>query len=139
MFGIEPEVVMKRLFWLIYKADTLVAHNISFDIGVILAEAYRVSPAFGKAFAKMIENKNLLCTMAMSREICEIPPTKKMLAAGFTAFKPPTVAEALKKLLDKDLENAHNALYDTRGVKDIFFEMKRLGDLEDELDDEIPF
>lgn len=102
------------------KADKVVAHNQAFDRLVLEAAIHRTgrTPASpGPA--------DWDCTMEMASPVLAIPPTTRMVAAGFTKFKPPNLGECYRFLFDEELAGAHNALVDVRACARVYFELRR--------------
>lgn len=64
------------------------------------------------------------CVMKQSKPICQMPPTAKMLAAGFNAFKPPKLSEAYQHFFGEPLDGAHDAMVDVNATARIFFHLK---------------
>ena len=53
--------------------------------------------------------------MTMASDIMKLPPTAKMVAAGFLKNKPPNLTEAYKHFVDPaGFQGAHGALADAR-------------------------
>ncbi len=100
------------------RAETRIAHNRPFDDRIMrialmryrdeeAAEAYKAAAGF--------------CTMSATRDIVKCPPTAKMVKAGFTKYKNPTLAEAYKHFTGEDLEGAHRARADAEGCATVYF------------------
>lgn len=100
-------------------AKARVAHNISFDKVMMAREAN----AYG--IEHNSEGLETFCTMQMSKPKCKIPPTDKMMAAGFKGFKSPNLQEAYKHFFGTEFDGAHDASEDVHACKDIFFEMRK--------------
>lgn len=79
------------------KCDTMVAHNIQFDVSIMLSEMYRYNKQDG--ITTMLR-KNRLCTM-------------KMGAVAMEQTKKPKLGDLYKHLHQEEMENAHDASYDT--------------------------
>jgi len=61
------------------------------------------------------------CAMLQAMPIMELPPTARMLAAGFDKFKPPNLTEAYKFFVsEKGFTGAHGALADTRACMAVY-------------------
>lgn len=79
------------------QCDTIVAHNLQFDLSVMLSEMHRYNKDFG---ISTILNKTRLCTMKMGQ--------KAMMQT-----KLPKLSALYEYLYNEPMENAHNASYDT--------------------------
>ena len=102
------------------KATKIIAHNSKFDSRMMEIEA---------AYCNMPNNnRQWYCTMEASAPIVNIPATEKMLTYGFTKPKPPKLEEALQFLCGRELgDTAHDAMYDVKACRDIYFELKKRG------------
>lgn len=100
------------------RAELRIAHNRQFDDRIMrialmryrdeeTAEAFKEAPGF--------------CTCNASRDIVKCPPTEKMIRAGFTKYKNPTLAEAYKFFTGEELQGAHRARADAEGCATIYF------------------
>lgn len=103
-------------------SDTLVAHNIEFDWGVMETAASRTG-ACRKEGGKI---PNLFCTMKAATPILNMPPTSRMLAVGINKPKPPKLEECVQFWFSEKHEKAHDALADVRACARIYFHMKSL-------------
>lgn len=61
------------------------------------------------------------CTAKLATPICQIPPTAKMLKAGFNKFKTANLSEAYRHFTGRELENAHSAIADVMACRDVYF------------------
>jgi DNA polymerase III epsilon subunit-like protein len=93
-------------------ASVVVAHNFSYDAGVLGAEFYRLHRT------DPFRGKTSVCTMQSATEYCGIP--------GPRGCKWPTLSELHFKLFGKRLAEAHNAVADVSACAKCFFELKRL-------------
>lgn len=91
-------------------ATIVVAHNISYDVGV-MEHAYRLMDG---PDAKPFDGKKLFCTKDNTTSICRLP--KK--GGG---FKWPTLQEAYFHFFNENFDGAHNAMADVRACRDVFF------------------
>jgi DNA polymerase III epsilon subunit-like protein len=87
--------------------DCIIAHNVLFDINVILAECYRYK--FEKLINK-IERTQVKCTQKIGK--------KKM-----NLYKYPKLIELYKFLFSTELKQDHRALSDTKACADCYFKM----------------
>lgn len=118
--GIEPEIAMHLFSHLYRLADTVVAHNIKFDKGVVEAEIFRRHGEVRRLA------KPLFCTMEAATTIVNLPPTERMLAAGFDKPKPPKLEECIRHFFNEDLDGAHDAMVDVTACRRVFFHLKTL-------------
>ena len=115
--GVTTELAMKLFTHLYAKADTIVAHNMKFDKGVMeafIAREHKKIMPFRKA---------VFCTMEAASPLVNLPPTERMLAAGFTKPKPPKLEECIKHFFNEDMIGAHDAMADVAACKRVYFHM----------------
>lgn len=97
-------------------ATEMVAFNLAFDelvMAAAIARSGRTPSHHGPATRH--------CAMLQAMPIMELPPTARMLAAGFDKFKPPNLTEAYKFFVDeKGFTGAHGALADTRACMAVY-------------------
>jgi len=111
--GIHAKGAMSLLVALIAQAELVVCHSVGFDKRMIEIEA---------AYAGIeIPEKEWYCTMLGSLDICKLP-------GNYGSYKWPKLVEALPIICDRELgDGAHDAMVDTKGCKDLFFELKKRG------------
>lgn len=107
--GIPLVSVLSAFSMLAACADTVIAHNLDFDYLVAAAAFYRMARPF------RLRDMKRFCTMRASTDLCKIP--------GRYGFKWPKLTEALKILLNEDLQNAHDAMADMRGCARLYFHL----------------
>lgn len=116
-YGIRETVAAAAFYDLMQQADLLVAHNIKFDAQII-----------GTMFVRAKRDWRVLdarhCTMIQATPIVNLPPTDRMIAAGFNKPKAPKLSECVSHFFGEDLEGAHDALVDVRACARIFFHMR---------------
>lgn len=118
--GVSAEFALSAFTHLYQRDDLVVAHNIKFDRAVI-------ETAISRHYRKIMPlRKPLFCTMEAATPIVNLPPTERMLAAGFNKPKPPKLEECIRHFFDEDLEGAHDALIDVRACSRVFFHLKSL-------------
>lgn len=122
--GVPEWDAIMALLELIEKADLIVAHNLAFDWKILNIAAARFlnEAAMSRLSASA---RSAYCTMEASRDLCRIPPTQKMLDAGFSQFKSPRLEEAYQILLGQEMTGAHNALHDVTACRRVFHEIQR--------------
>jgi DNA polymerase III subunit epsilon len=118
-FGHPISTVLNMFMLMWCDAELRVAHNESFDQRLIRIEATRV---FGKdhGFHEDWKAGAVFCTQANSVSILNLPPTPKMVAAGFNKPKSPNLGEAYQFFTGKPLEGAHNAAVDLAACKAVY-------------------
>ncbi len=121
-YGLSIKGVMSIFGRLMQKADTIVAHNLRFDLFLLEIEANRTD----LSRVSFDFPKNCVCTMNKANGILRLPPTEKMTACGMTEFKKPNLQEAYRHFFGRDFDGAHDAMADVRACRDIFFAMKKL-------------
>lgn len=87
--------------------NTIVAHNIQFDLSVMLSEMFRYNKQEG--IDTFIE-KNRLCTMKLGK-------------LAMSQSRGPKLCDLYKHLCDEVMKNAHDASYDTLVCYKCFVEM----------------
>ena len=96
------------------RCDALVAHNASFDIKVILSSAYR--SGLYEQIHDVLSVKDILCTKNNLRAFCDARDRRGRRKA-------PRLGELYHKVFGRDMENAHNALYDVKACIDVVREL----------------
>lgn len=100
--GIPLRTAAHAFWWLVSKADLLVAHNVDFDLLVMRT-----------AFSRMQMEDNLVtkprfCTMRTSTDICQLP--------GPYGYKWPKLGELYQFAFNEPLVDAHDAMVDLRAT-----------------------
>ncbi|MCM8736637.1 3'-5' exonuclease [Azospirillum sp. A1-3] len=119
--GIPLVDTIGRFNDLLAQAKTLVAHNIEFDTQLMKTAFYRAGAEPAR------QNLPRFCTMAASLRIVNLPPTPKMLAAGFNKPKPPQLKECIAHFFGEGLDGAHDALVDVRACARLYWHLQSLG------------
>ena len=101
--GVSFDVVAIEIFYEhLKKVSHIIAHNVAFDVGVIKSELYRRNLQY---IIDEIDKKTLLCTMKHMKPILKI-------INQYGNYKNASLNEIYKYNFNKDVENAHNSLYD---------------------------
>lgn len=95
--GVDRNFVFQKLESTLQKCDTLVAHNIKFDVSILSSELFR----YGKS--------ELLEAVLSKRRVCTMTKGKGVMASK----KNPKLGELYKFLYNEEITNAHDAQYDT--------------------------
>jgi len=106
--GVKIDDVFKILRNDLDKIDTIVSHNLSFDINILLSECYRNGK---NKLAKKIESKKTECTMKLGQNVMKIR-------------KYPKLTELYKYLFNKNINQKHRALSDVIQCKDCYYKIK---------------
>lgn len=114
--GASLRLVLNEFQSLVERADFLVAHNMSFDQGVVGAEFLR------KNMPNVFASKKTICTKEISTNFCAISS-----ANGREGYKWPKLSELYAKLFGVEFVDFHNALADVNATAKCFWEMKKLG------------
>lgn len=110
------------------RADLIVAHNLKFDMALMDTAWRRVASARKPTLDHAHGSRGRFCTMEAASPIVNLPPTDRMLAAGFNKPKPPKLEECIRHFFGEDLTGAHDALVDVRACARVFFHLRTLGD-----------
>ena len=119
-YGLSIKGVLSVLERLLRMSETVVAHNLNFDLSMLEIEVER-EPDIALSLSK-----KPFCTMERSTDVVRIPSTPRMSACGMTQFKNPNLQEAYRHFFGAEFEGAHDAMADVRACRDVFFALKRL-------------
>ncbi len=125
-FGVSAEFALSAFTHLYQRADLVCAHNIKFDKGII---EVAIARHYGRT---MPLRKPLFCTMDAASPIVNLPPTERMVAAGFTKPKPPKLEECIQHFFGEKLDGAHDAMVDVAACSRVYFYLKSLKTAEDQ-------
>lgn len=104
-YGLDIRGVFSVFNGFCSKAEVLVFHNSQYDVG-------RLQYTMQKHNVPLAMPHRVECTMKLTQDIVCAPPTDKMVAAGRTGYKPPSLKEAHKHFTGQDFDGAHDALAD---------------------------
>lgn len=88
-----------------------IGHNEPFDARILRIALMRFA---GGSMADAWKAGAARCTAVASTPILNLPPTAKMVKAGFRKPKTPNLGEAFEFFTGKPLEGAHSAIVDVR-------------------------
>ncbi len=117
--GVPAADALRLFLAMVDKADTLVAHNLSFDALVMRTAFYR---ALGVDMRDHLQNKRAFCTMRAMTPVTKILSPR---AKHSTDFKWPRLSECVEFLFGEKLVGAHDALVDTTACARVYFELMR--------------
>lgn len=112
--GFPAEYVLQMFGLSLLVADTIVAHNISFDERIVGSEFLRSN--MGKYHDVLFE-KERICTMHSTTDFCDL--------IGPRGKKWPKLSELHEKLFGHSFEGAHDALVDVEALSRCYFELKK--------------
>lgn len=98
-------------------ARLVVGHNVSFDLRIMRIAMLRAGRAKEWLDAQQVDS---FCTMRAATPLVNLPPTERMVAAGFQKPKPPKLGECIRFFFDEDLAGAHDALVDVRACLRVY-------------------
>ena len=108
--GVDFNTIAADIFYEMLKKTThIVAHNVGFDVGVIKAELHRRKLQY---IIDELDKKTLLCTMKHMKPILKI-------INQYGNYKNPSLNEIYRFNFKKDVENAHNSLYDVYNLHQV--------------------
>jgi DNA polymerase III subunit epsilon len=107
--GQELGFVLNQFNDCVNKSDTIVAHNLSFDLNVIASEMFRFN------IDSDIMDKEQICTMESTINYCKLP--------GNYGYKYPKLSELYQKLFYSDFDEAHDASVDIKATFKCFYEL----------------
>ena len=113
--GMQVTEVLDRFCSSARKADLFVAHNLSYDIRILLTELIRLDKR------DLLPSREGTCTMKSSARFCGIP------GRFGKGFKWPSLSGLHLKLYERQPESAHRALDDARTCADCYFELVKRG------------
>lgn len=108
--------VMTQFSTMVLQATTIVAHNIDFDLPIVVSE-----------FQRLQQNDTIDYLLALP-QICTMTSTSDFVQASWNDYygewKWPKLQELYFKLFETHFENAHNAMADVEATIKCFFELK---------------
>lgn len=106
------------------RADLRVAHNVSFDDRIMRIAMLR--HGLTREDIETLEAARKFCTVQATTMLVNLPPTEKMLAAGFNKPKPPKLIECIKHFFGEELDGAHDAMVDVAACRRVYFHLQTL-------------
>jgi DNA polymerase-3 subunit epsilon len=116
-----PESMAVSMFMELWSGRNRVAHNQQFDPRIVRIALMRYVDTEA---ADIWKEGAAECTAIMAAPICQLPPTAKMVRAGFNKFKTPNLGEAYRHFTGNELVNAHSAMADVLACRDVYFAIK---------------
>ena len=109
--GMSEQTLLAPILHAFYATDTLVAHNITFDIELIDHLLKRCGNKWTGLF-----DKKMFCTMKSSTNL-------RRLTGRYGKFKWPKLTELYKFLFDEELVGAHAAMTDVRATRRCYYRL----------------
>ncbi len=105
--GLEINTVLSQFYEDLKNTDTIICHNINFDMQILLSEAFRSG---NTQLYDLIESKNKLCTMEIGKKYMK-------------STKNPKLVELYKYLYNKEVKQDHRSLSDCIICADCYYKM----------------
>lgn len=121
-----PERTALEMFMTLWDGRQLLGHNESFDRRILRIAQHRFAASVTDEQRDAWKACNAHCTQLLSTPILKLPPTAKMLRAGFTKNKSANLREAYEFFMGTPLADAHSAMADCRAALDVFFAIQNL-------------
>ena len=119
----EPiDQVLKLYAQCLSECDEVVGFNPAFDERILRIERHRTG--LDRFPERPVLNLNPPCT-----ELCRLAPTDAMMATGRKTWKSAKLREAVKVLLGRDHDRAHDAMADARANVDLVVYLANRGKL----------
>lgn len=113
--GSDLSFVLLQFYSVLQSIDTIVGHNIEFDLNVIKSECYRLQMYH---IVEELEKKKYICTMKSTVKLCKIPTPY--------GYKYPKLSELYEYLYSKKPDNLHNSKYDVLYTADCYFRLREI-------------
>lgn len=117
--GINRKTVISLLDRCLANTDSIIGHNVSFDINVIKAEIFREK---GHNALSIKRNHQIHDTMILGMNICKIQ-NSYLYSRQNISYKYPKLDELYYKLFNKHFENQHDAIADIQATYDCYNEL----------------
>lgn len=114
--GVDLDEVLNKFISDLSNAGFIIGHNVKFDINIIGAELFRIN-----SDVDLLEKDILDTCTELTANVCKLPGGR----GG--KFKFPTLIELYSFLFDESFSEAHNASADVEATARAFFELVRIG------------
>lgn len=115
--GVSESLAMGMLLDMWERAECRIGHNEGFDARIVRIAQHRFDDARIDAWKAGVAQ----CTQIIATPILKLPPTAKMLKAGFNKHKSANLSEAYEFFTGRQLVNAHSALADVDACIAVYF------------------
>lgn len=116
--GVSESMAVGMFMSLWERAQIRIAHNEQFDARILRIALLRHE---GDAMAQRWKDGLAGCTQLLSTPILKLPPTERMIAAGFKKNKSANLREAFEHFTGRPMEGAHNAMVDVQACMAVYF------------------
>jgi DNA polymerase-3 subunit epsilon len=123
--GVSESLAVELFLELWNQSSFRCGHNEQFDARIVRIALMRHNAKIGRDPDQWKAGK-AECTQILSTPILKLPPTPKMLAAGFNKHKSANLREAYKHFMNEDLADAHSAMADAQACRRVYFAIKQL-------------
>ena len=118
-FGVSPLTTLGIFHGLVSRADTIVAHNIDFDMKIMKIAYTRLDKL--ARFTADIQSKPQFCTKVAATDLCKLPSPY-----GRGGYKWPTLDEAYRILVNAEgFSGAHDAMNDVMACRSLYYSLKQ--------------
>ena len=114
--GVDIDEVLNKFISDLSNAGFIIGHNVKFDLNIIGAELFRIN-----SDVNLLEKDILDTCTEMTANVCKLPGGR----GG--KFKFPTLIELYSFLFNESFSEAHNASADVEATARAFFELVRIG------------
>ncbi len=114
--GVDIDEVLNKFISDLSNAGFIIGHNVKFDLNIIGAELFRIN-----SDVDLLEKDILDTCTELTANVCKLPGGR----GG--KFKFPTLIELYSFLFDESFSEAHNASADVEATARAFFELVRIG------------
>jgi DNA polymerase-3 subunit epsilon len=122
VYGLPLQMAVAAFSRMARLCHTIAAFNAQFDERVMSAALGRIESKV--SFAQIIEHRRIVDIMAEASAIMKMPPTEKMVRAGFNKQKPPKLHEAYEWFIGGAFK-AHSASDDCRAAYGVLRAVER--------------
>lgn len=117
--GVPEPLALRMLLEMWEPCGERIGHNEQFDARLIRIAQHRFG--LGDSELEAWKAGPSQCTQILSTPILKLPPTEKMLKAGFNKNKSANLGEAFEFFTGRPLSGAHSALVDVDACMAVWF------------------
>ncbi len=121
--GLDLQIILeqKKLEKDLIESDYIIAHNVMFDVHILLNELHRLNKThLTTHILNLLDKNQCICSGEIGTPICKLEfPNSKYPKRFKQNYKMPKLSEFYKIVFNKDMENAHNAKGDVQALVQI--------------------